>query len=436
MPRPFFCYPVGMFRSSAIVELAVLSLFCLTRNAFGFDPASLSAAILTGSLAGVKEQLAAGADLNGFDAAGSSPLTVAVLSGHPEIVSYLLRQGADANARQTATASTPLRYAVLAGRADLVKILLAAKARTDLHYADQQTIFHIACARANITIVDLLLTASAEVNVEDVNSNTPLDEAVRRDQKDKVSALLAHGADAGRVHPLDGRGPLHRACIKGYADLLPLLLEAGANPSSRDTSDQTPLDLALDYGNKTVVSSLLKYAQHYGTLRLNFAEAMDRANQNGRTEVVRMLLDSGWDVNYRTVAGSTYLNDAALKGHAKLVRLLLDHHANLDVRNQTGGTPLHDAALSGNTDVIALLLDRGCVIDARESESGATPLMLAASLGRTPAVALLLEKGANPLLKDNSGRTALERAYENQNPALVKLLEAARLKPAARAQIS
>jgi ankyrin repeat protein len=82
------------------------------------------------------------------------------------------------------------------------------------------------------------------------------------------------------------------------------------------------------------------------------------------------------------------------------------------------------------------LLDRGCAINARESESGATPLMLAASLGRTAAVALLLERGADPLLKDNAGRTALSRAYENQNADLVKLLEAARQKPAARTQVS
>ena len=62
--------------------------------------------------------------------------------------------------------------------------------------------------------------------------------------------------------------------------------------------------------------------------------------------------------------------------------------------------------------------------------------MLAASLGRTAAVALLLNRGADPLLKDNSGRTALARAYENPDKDLVKLLEAARLKAPARTQIS
>jgi ankyrin repeat protein len=422
-----------MFRSIAIVELATLWVLCPALNA---DQASLLAEIRNGNLAGVKQQLASGTDLNGFDAAGSSPLMAAVLRGRAEIVSYLVAQGADVNARQTDTASTPLRYAVLAGRADLVEILLGAKARIDLRYSDQQTILHIASARANTTIVELLLSAGAEVNLEDAASNTPLDEAVTHDRKENVNALIAHGANVQHVRALDGRGPFHQACIKGYADLLPVLIQAGADPSAPDRSDQTPLDLALDYSNKTVISALLKRSEHYEMLRSNFAEAMERANRNGRTEIVRILLDAGWDVNHSTASGSTYLNDAALKGNMKLVRLLLERHANLDVRNEAGGTPLHDAALSGNTDVIALLLDRGCPIDARESESGATPLMMAASLGRTAAVALLLERGANPLLKDNAGRTALARAYENQNQALVKLLEAARLKPSARAQIS
>ncbi|HMF76621.1 MAG TPA: ankyrin repeat domain-containing protein, partial [Bryobacteraceae bacterium] len=58
-------------------------------------------------------------------------------------------------------------------------------------------------------------------------------------------------------------------------------------------------------------------------------------------------------------------------------------------------------------------------------ESGATPLMLAASLGRVDATALLLKRGALPALRDNHGRTALDRARETDSSETIQLLLAA-----------
>jgi ankyrin repeat protein len=259
----------------------------------------------------------------------------------------------------------------------------------------------------------------------DARGYSALDEAVLHGRADITSQLLSRGANIHRLHAFDGRDALDQACIKGFAALIPLLVAAGADPTARDWSGQTPVDLALDYQNAAAVRALLHLASQQSGVRETFEEAMERAVQHGRSEVARIVLDSGWSANERTTAGSTYLNDAALAGRIKVARLLLDRGARLDGRNQNGGTPLHDAAISGNVAMIGLLLDRGAAIDAADLESGATPLMLAASLENTEAVSLLLRRGANPMLTDKAGRTALGRAEENQNPDLLKLLEAA-----------
>jgi ankyrin repeat protein len=424
-----------MFRSATILELFPV-LLGLTALASVQDStySPLHFAIRNGSPEAVRRLVDSGANVNQRDGVGNTPLMVAVFAGKVETTSYLLKQGADVNARQGQSGFTALRYAVGAGRADLVEPLLKAGARTDLRYSDRQTVLHVAASGRNVDCVKLLLASKADLRAVDANGNTPLDDAVLHGRVEIAATLLQNRADVGRTRPGDGRGVLHEACQKGYAPLIPVLLEAGADPALRDESGQTPLDLALDYKNRSAISMLARFMPRYPELQATFSEAMEAAVRRGRTEIIGMLLDAGLDVNRPTLAGSIYLNDAALKGQFRVVLLLLDRGARLDTRNQTGGTVLHDAAISGNLELIGLLLDRGCAIDAVDAESGATPLMLAASLGHTEAVALLLRRGANPALKDKSGRTALARAQEGQDADLVKLLQQAQGKASGRSE--
>ncbi|MGA8027726.1 MAG: ankyrin repeat domain-containing protein [Bryobacteraceae bacterium] len=407
-----------------LLEAATFSQVASPQSASLGD--ALHAAVRTGRLDEVKRLINAGANVDAGDALGSTPLLDAAWSGDLEIAGFLLAHRADVNAVHTQARSTALEYAVLTGRAAMVKLLLDSGARTDLRYRDHdQSVLAIAASRGNPQVMELLLSTHADVEAVDANGNTPLDEAVLHGQATAVSLLLSHEADAKRVHLVDGRGPLHEACIKGFAAMVKPLVDAGADPAQRDRFGETPLDLALAYKNASVVSALL----HLG-LSLNESEtaaegAMESAVLRGQTEIAKILIASGFDINKPTEAGSTYLNDASLKGQVKMVQLLLEHGAGLESLNATGGTPLHDAALGGNADVIRLLLDRGARIDAFDRESGATPLMLAASLARTGAVALLLQRGANPALRDHAGRTALDRAKKTDDVETVRLLETA-----------
>ena len=222
---------------------------------------------------------------------------------------------------------------------------------------------------------------------------------------------------------MNGRAPLHEACVKGFAELIESLIAAGADPVQRDRFGQTPLDLALAYKNPSAVAVLLRTGARLKECQAAAEHAMESATLRGQTGIASILIQGGFDINKPTQAGSTYLHDAALKGQSKMAQLLLDRGAQLDALNLSGGTPLHDAALGGNTDVIDLLLNRGAKIDAKERESGATALMLAASIGRTDAVALLLQRGANPKVRDSRGRTALDRAKESNDEQILKLLK-------------
>jgi ankyrin repeat protein len=213
--------------------------------------------------------------------------------------------------------------------------------------------------------------------------------------------------------------------MKGFANMVQPLVNAGVDPTARDRSGQTPLDLALAYKNGNVVAALLKIGLHLKESQDAADEAMESATMRGQTEIARILIDSGFDVTRPTASGSTYLHDAALKGQKKMAELLIEHGARVDSLNSGGGTPLHDAALGGNPDIIQLLLDHGAAIDARDKDENATPLMLAASLGRAKAVGVLLARGADPALRDREGHTALDRARQTDDEATQTLLKTA-----------
>lgn len=425
-----FAFTAGTGRLAAAWRPLIQSAQAATSSAAGpqqsdSSPDALHVAVRSGNFEEVKHLIAAGAEVNARDALGSTPLLVAAWSGNTEIARFLVTHGADVNAIQPETRSTPLEYAVLTGRPLMLELLLKAGARVDTRYRDNQTVLHLAAAGGNPEIVSPLLTAGADIGCADVNGNTALDQAVLHGQAGIVSLLIAHAADVKRVRPLDGRGPLHEACIKGFPNLVQPLIDAGADPLQRDGSGQTPLDLALAYKNTKVVAALLRPRGPTKEAEKAAQEAMESATLRGRTEIVRMLIGSGFDIGKPTADGSTYLHDAALKGQNKIVQLLLDCGAPVDALDRSGATALQDAALAGHADVIAVLLDRGARINAADRDSGATPLMLAASLGRAHAVALLLRWGANPALRDRLGRTALDRAKETEEDDTVKLLETA-----------
>ncbi|MFI0792322.1 ankyrin repeat domain-containing protein [Micromonospora rubida] len=83
-------------------------------------------------------------------------------------------------------------------------------------------------------------------------------EAVRREDAAAVSVLLRAGADPN-VPDRDRTTPLYQASVNGAAELVRVLLAAGAVPDSESGrgTEGTPLCAAAAWGHNTVVHLLL-----------------------------------------------------------------------------------------------------------------------------------------------------------------------------------
>ncbi len=124
------------------------------------------------------------------------------------------------------------------------------------------------------------------------------------------------------------------------------------------------------------------------------------ASQRGHLNVVKLLVDRGFDVNGLTTEGSA-LQTASRRGHIEIVEFLLDSGAD---PNLPGGEdlwrPLHEAAYGGRVGVARLLLDRGADVNARAQFRNDEPAIhFAVQRGKFEVADLLREYGAaaNPV---------------------------------------
>ncbi|KAH0538908.1 hypothetical protein FGG08_004499 [Glutinoglossum americanum] len=141
----------------------------------------------------------------------------------------------------------------------------------------------------------------------------------------------------------------------------------------------------------------------------------------GHKEMVRPLLSNRADVEDGAYSGNTPLAVAARAGHEGVVQLLLSNGADVDSRGYVGNIPLVAAARAGHEGVVQLLLSNGADVDSGGYVRD-TPLVAAARAGHKEVVQLLLSNGASV---DRTGRgreTPLITAARAGHKGVVQLL--------------
>lgn len=118
-------------------------------------PTALFRAVERGEVTRAVRLLAAGADPNGLNTQGSTPLMVAALGTHVDLVHALVAAGADID-RRAADGSTALMKSALWGCVEVVVALLRLGADATLADAEGWTAAAIARARGHGGIAELL----------------------------------------------------------------------------------------------------------------------------------------------------------------------------------------------------------------------------------------------------------------------------------------
>jgi ankyrin repeat protein/beta-lactamase regulating signal transducer with metallopeptidase domain len=402
-------------------------------------------AALQGALAAV------GADVNARDAYGRSALRYAVEEERLQNAQALLGLGAEHD----------LLTAAAMGNAETIRRLAAEDPRgLGLRSASLATPLHVAAERGDAEVIGALLEAGADPNASDLSGRSPLHLAAATGNVEAVVELLDGGANAdmptnvgstplhvaaegGRAKGVQGlpaahegpiavtaarAGPVGTASAQeaGAWQVVQALLEAGANPATKDERGRSPLHVAAGAGDVRTVGLLLDGGADPDCLADSGATPLVAASQAGAWDVVQVLLGAGADPRACERFGSSPLYIAVKAGDLAAASALLEAGAEADSSGQDaatgeGGTALHAAVSLGRLDIVQLLLDGGAD-PLMAAGRGQTVLHAAARGKRADVAAALLDAGVPLDLVDSQGYSALHHAVATGAMEVAELL--------------
>lgn len=310
----------------------------------------------------------------GDDASNNAALHVAAENGYTELARLLVQAGADSMA-QNRDGKTPVDLANEQGHGSLAQRL------------EQVPKLHAAAAAGNVEAVKKFIDEEQSINVK---------------------------------HPRDGYTPLHEAVRKGHADVVQVLLGAGADLFLRDKNQATALDVALEKGHAEIAKTIRRAG---GITNLDTKPFLKSAVSSGNTETVGIiteyLIENGrkrnrsiypsinYNINdfsyYATVdndiPGTSLLHVAAANGYTEIARHLVQAGAYVMALNDDRQTPIELARKQGHDNLAQML-------------ASAVALRDAAVAGDGEKVEQLLAAGAPTDAQDPDGATVLYRVVQ------------------------
>ena len=296
--------------------------------------------------------------------------------------------------------------AVQAKNIELVRQLLAADS-SNVNLADDagMTPLHYAAQMSELETVRLLLAAGAVVDVPDTRSLSPVMLAALTNRRNVVGLLIDHGASVQQTHPMFGTLidlAFHAECQRGWSGLTEFLTSRGLafDPDFVGVFGSNRAHLAVIFNNERMMQYLLDRGATVDIVRANdgrtpLADAADR----GRTDIVKLLLAHGADMNTLDKAGNTPLVMPIKNGHSEIVRLLLQAGARTDFVDPVHGRNLlHLAAISGHLEILRDLLDAGVDVHRLDNHDR-SPLFYAGKYGHRRLAELLVNRGSGTLTK-------------------------------------
>ncbi|KAM4569729.1 protein phosphatase 1 regulatory subunit 12A isoform 8-T8 [Odontesthes bonariensis] len=221
---------------------------------------------------------------------------------------------------------------------------------------DDGAVFLAACSSGDTEEVLRMLDRGADINYANVDGLTALHQACIDDNVDMVTFLVEHGAS---VNQPDNEGwiPLHAAASCGYLDIAEYLISQGASVGVVNSEGETPMDIA----EEEAMEELLQNEINRQGVDI---EAARKEEERVMLRDARQWLNSGQIQDTRhTKSGGTALHVAAAKGYVEVLKLLIQAGYDVNVKDYDGWTPLHAASHWGKEEACRILVENLCDMD-------------------------------------------------------------------------
>jgi len=258
---------------------------------------------------------------------GKVSLIVAIENNESvKFMEYLVRLGADVEARGKYIGKTPLMYAVMKNKLDVIKYLIKKH---------------------------------ANINSEDRLGDSVLNYVVKYGNLETVKYFVENKLLPLNWKDLEGVSLFMSVCERGEEGIVKYLISKGVDVNIRDKYGDSPLFYAAKSGNL----SLIKYLTEEKKLYILEPYVVFPAAKSGNLELVKYLEKKGFNLNTEDKFEKSVLFYAAESGNLELVKYLVELKG-LDVNKKDilGRTPIMYAAES-KLDVVKYLVEHGANID-------------------------------------------------------------------------
>ena len=239
------------------------------------------------------------------------------------------------------------------------------------------------------------------------NGLTLLHLAIENSDLAKLKELIKNGANIN-IRAEYNYSPIEYACMNNKIKEAEILLENGV-----DIRNQDLLHIACSYGNTEMVKLLIQYGCDVNEVDIDGRVPAHWAIQENNLECLKILYDNGANFEIRSYKDSTILSYAVGEGNLEIVKYLLENGMTKYINDEVQ-PPLSLAVHWKYIDIIKLLLENNANVDIIDG-LGNTVLIDSIINGNYEITKLLLQYRANIYIKSRSGQdaiTLLKTKYE------------------------
>ncbi|PVD33498.1 hypothetical protein C0Q70_04754 [Pomacea canaliculata] len=273
-----------------------------------------------------------------------------------------------------------------------------------------------------------LLQKGADINFCSIQGESVLTLAVKSNNWPVVQFLVSRGVQCS-VQTLEQLHTIHRL-IKSSSStfvedkqvkLMTLLSNSGLSINVLDQCGKTPAELALIHKKWKLLRYLLKSKAHIISKRDSFFHDLARHCIAGDifTDITRLLVIYGLDINQQNIFGVTPVHVAADEENWDAVIVFVENGAHINILDRYGRSLLHtvvghlssqDSRQLNKLQLLTFLVEHGADIN-RRSQNNKAVLQIAAARDDWETVGALIQLGADCELTPSEKKSAFSKLH-------------------------